>query len=143
MWHVLQSPTSQLIGSVCIIAGGTAVAGYGEINISVTGVVIQMISESSEALRLIMTQILLQGHSFHPIEGMMYLAPACVFWMILGAAILEFPTMIREGAHTIVLENPVLFLGAATMGFAVTTLAFFTIQLCGSLTLKVRPVSRV
>lgn len=68
----------------------------------------------------------------------MYLAPACLFWMTLGAAVLEVPTMIQEGAHVIVLQNPLLFCGAATMGFGVTTLAFFTIQLCGSLTLKVR-----
>ena len=123
---MLQTPTTQLIGSVCIIAGGTAVAGYGEINISITGMLVQLISESSEALRLIMTQTVLQGLSFHPIEGMMYLAPACLFWMTLGAAVLEVPTMIQEGAHVIVLQNPLLFCGAATMGFGVTTLAFFT-----------------
>lgn len=135
---VVQTPTSQLIGSVFVIAGGTAVAGYGEINISITGMLIQLISESSEALRLIMTQTLLQGLSFHPIEGMMYLAPACLMWMVVGAAILEFPTILREGALSIITENTFLFFAAASMGFAVTTLAFFTIQLCGSLTLKVR-----
>jgi hypothetical protein len=134
----VQHPTSQLIGSVSIIAVGTAVAGYGEINMSFLGVVAQLVSETSEACRLIMTQTLLQGLSFHPIESMMYLAPACVLWMILGAAFLELPSIVNDGAISIVLQHPFSFFAAASMGFCVTTLAFFTIQLCGSLTLKVR-----
>jgi hypothetical protein len=76
--------------------------------------------------------------SFHPIEGLMYLAPASLVWMVLFAAIFEWPSLLRDGALGIVIENPGLFMAAATMGFGVMLLSFFTIQLCGSLTLKVR-----
>ena len=76
--------------------------------------------------------------SFHPIEGLMYLAPASVVWMVLFAAIFEWPGLLQSGALGIVAENPGLFMAAATMGFGVMLLSFFTIQLCGSLTLKVR-----
>jgi hypothetical protein len=122
---------------VVIVAGGTALASYGELNTSIIGIVIQMISETAEAGRLIMTQMLLHGHSFHPIEGLMYLAPASVVWMIMFAAVFEVPAILQTGAMGIVLENPGLFLLAATMGFSVMALALFTIQVCGSLTLKV------
>lgn len=68
----------------------------------------------------------------------MYLAPASVVWMVLFAAIFEWPGLLQSSALGIVAENPGLFMAAATMGFGVMLLSFFTIQLCGSLTLKVR-----
>jgi hypothetical protein len=80
----------------------------------------------------------MQGMAFHPIEGLMYLAPASLVWMALFAALFEFPAIARDGSMAIVWANPGLFAAAASMGFAVMALAFFTIQLCGSLTLKAR-----
>jgi hypothetical protein len=133
----VQTPTASLISSVIVIALGTAIAGYGELNISIIGIIIQVISETAEAGRLIMTQTLLQGSSFHPIEGLMYLAPASVVWMALFAGFFEVPAIVKSGALRIVFENPGLFAIAASMGFGVMALAMFTIQLCGSLTLKV------
>jgi hypothetical protein len=138
-WHAVQTPSSPLIMSVTIIAAGTALAGYGELNASIIGMLIQLVSESAEAARLIMTQTLLQGMSFHPMEGLMYLAPASIIWMVIGAAMMEFQEIADKNALLIVKNNPGLFLAAATMGFGVMTLALFTIQLCGSLTLKVGP----
>lgn len=137
----VQTPNPPLIASVSIIAMGTAVAGYGEINLSVAGLLIQLVSESAEAGRLIMTQTLLQGLSFHPIESMLYISPASVAWMLVGAAFNEFPLIVRNGGLHVMASHAPLFLLAASLGFVVTTLAFFTIQLCGSLTLKVWPHS--
>lgn len=64
-------------------------------------------------------------------------APACFAWLMLGAAVVEWPSMFRAGHQTIPLQHPALFLLAAGMGFAVNVLAYATIKLASSLTLKV------
>lgn len=62
----LEIPNRRLISSVVLIACGTAIASYGEINLSIIGVVFMLFSESFEAIRLVMTQVLLVGLKFHP-----------------------------------------------------------------------------
>ena len=65
----LERPTSQLIMAILLIAVGTAIASYGEVNLNVVGVLCMLASESFEATRLVMTQILLVGLKFHPSES--------------------------------------------------------------------------
>eukprot|EP00879_Flechtneria_rotunda_P017891 GHRR01018751.1.p1 GENE.GHRR01018751.1~~GHRR01018751.1.p1 ORF type:complete len:185 (+),score=29.92 GHRR01018751.1:389-943(+) len=126
-----------MIGSVVGIALGTALAAYGEAHNSVLGVMIMFISEACEAIRLVMTQLLLTGLRMGPFEGVMWMTPACFLWLTLGAAIMEWPAMIKAGHHIIPLQHPGLFMLAACMGFAVNVLAYATIKLASSLTLKV------
>lgn len=133
----LETPTRRLIFSVSFIALGTALASAGEVNLSVTGVVIMLLSEIFESVRLVMTQLLLTGLRFHPIEGLMYLAPACTLWLILGCSVLELRPMLAEGAFGLMAQRPLSFLAAAVMGFAVNALAYIVIQAASSLTLKV------
>lgn len=67
----------------------------------------------------------------------MYLAPACCVWLGLGCLLVEVPTIMRNNSLDIMFEHKALFLAAAVMGFAVNTLAYTTIKLASSLTLKV------
>lgn len=62
----LETPTARLVASVVVIAIGTAIAAAGELNFSLLGVVIMMLSEVFEAARLVLTQKLLTGLRFHP-----------------------------------------------------------------------------
>ncbi|KAK9787492.1 hypothetical protein WJX73_004769 [Symbiochloris irregularis] len=133
----LEAPTSRLIAAVFLIALGTAVASYGELQFSLVGVAFMFASESFEAIRLVMTQMLLVGLKLHPIEGLMYLAPACTFWLLLGMLLVEWPSMQAAGALSLLAARPFLYLSAAGLGFLVNTLAYFVIQLASSLTLKV------
>ena len=55
----LERPTISLISSVLIIATGVIVASYGEINFNWMGIGIMFASEVFEALKIVMTQILL------------------------------------------------------------------------------------
>ena len=60
----------------------------------------------------------------------MYLAPACSLWLVLGVAVLEWPTMVAENALGLVAAKPLLYLTAAAMGFGVNSLAYIVIQVC-------------
>jgi hypothetical protein len=96
------------------------------------------VSELAESTRLVMTQYLLVGLKMGPFEGVMYLAPACFMWLTLGAACIEWQSMRDAGAMQIARDNWMLFVSAACMGFLINVLAFATIKLASSLTLKVR-----
>ena len=133
----LETPNSAMISSVLVIAAGTALSAYGEVNFDALGVFIMFISESAEAARLVMTQYLLVGLKMGPFEGVMYLGPACFFWLSLGAAVREWPRILAEGKLSVAREHWLLFLAAACMGFMINVLAFATIKLASSLTLKV------
>jgi hypothetical protein len=133
----LETPSRRLILSVSFIALGTAIASAGEVNLSWTGVAIMLLSELFESVRLVMTQLLLTGLRFHPIEGLMYLAPACTFWLVIGSLLLELRPMLDSGAFLLMWQRPAKFLAAAMMGFAVNSLAYIVIQSASSLTLKV------
>ena len=67
----------------------------------------------------------------------MYFAPACSLRLVAAAALYERPRLMANNGLTTVASHPVLFLAAATMGFAVNALAYTTIKLASSLTLKV------
>lgn len=71
----LEDPSRRLVTAVLLIALGTAMASYGELNLSWLGLAFMFASETFEAVRLVMTQMLLVNLKFHP--SALYLIP---FW---------------------------------------------------------------
>eukprot|EP00803_Ostreobium_quekettii_P005683 evm.model.scf_1270.4 EVM.evm.TU.scf_1270.4 scf_1270:40335-43122(+) len=132
----LETPTARMILSVLIVACGTALASYGEVQMTVVGMTAALLSSASEAMRLVLTQHVLVGHKFHPIEGLMYLAPACVFWLVVGVFFFEYEAMVEANAAALVLRSPLKYLTAAALGFGVNSMAYWVIVLSSSLTLK-------
>jgi hypothetical protein len=53
----LEDPSRSMILSVLLTAGGVALAAYGEVNLSVVGLIFMFSSETGEAIRLVMTQV--------------------------------------------------------------------------------------
>lgn len=124
----LEIPSRPMVLSVLLTALGTAAAAYGEMNLSVYGVVLMLTSETAESIRLVMTQFLLVGLNFHPIEGLMYLASTCCLWLMLGCVAVELPEIRRKEALSVVGAYPSVFLCAALLGFGVNALAYFVIK---------------
>jgi len=133
----LERATPRLIASVLLISCGVAMASYGEMHMSVVGLTVMLTSVVSESVRLVMTQHLLVGRSFHPFEGLTYISSACTFWLMIMALFLEWPQLYSAQAYLLVGEHPLKFLITAVTGFGVNALAILVIKLASSLTLKV------
>jgi len=126
--------------AVCVITFGTFMAGAGVLDGSrgsLAGVGIMLAAEMAEVMRLVLTQKLLNTQKFHPLEGLMYLAPASLLWISVFCLALEAPRMAAMGAFSTVAAHPLLFALAAGLGFVVNTLAYCVIVTSSSLSLKV------
>ncbi|GAB4823501.1 hypothetical protein N2152v2_010547 [Parachlorella kessleri] len=133
----LETPSRRLILSVCLIAVGTGLTSAGEVNFNLLGVAMMLGSLCTDSSRLVMTQVLLQGFKFHPVEGLKYLAPSCTAWLFLGSALFELRAMLAKGAFGFILANPGPFLATAILGFFVNWLNYYVIKNASALTLKV------
>jgi hypothetical protein len=112
-------------------------ASAGELNFDLIGLCIVLMAEVVEAVRLVMTQVLFKDLQFHPIEGLMYLGPACAGWLLPCSVLLEAKSMVVRGAGQVVLAHPLQFAAAGMLGFFVNGLGYIVIYNSSSLTLKV------
>ena len=71
------------------------------------------------------------------VEGLMYFAPACCAWLLIGVSVAEWPDMQATRAWTLVASKPFHFALAAVLGFAVNSLTYAVVILASSITLKV------
>ena len=65
----LETLSVRLVTALALVTFGTALASLGEVNLSFVGIACMLASETFEAVRLVMTQILLVEHKFHPSES--------------------------------------------------------------------------
>jgi hypothetical protein len=133
----IEKPSKPVIVSILVISVGTAATCSFTPQLSILGLFVMFLAEATEAIRLVLTQFLLQNLKFGVIEGQYVLAPATAFWLFLTSAFYEFPAMMKAGAFTTIFMNPLTFLAASTMGLGVNFLTYLVIQATSSLTMKV------
>ncbi len=138
----LEYPNMVTILSIFIICVGTATTCSFVPTLDALGIVIMFLSELSEAIRLLMTQFLLQNLKFGVVEGQYVLAPATALWLGLASLWFEGSKMREENALGVVAANPLAFVVASCLGLVVNFLAYFVIQATSSLTIKVLGVAR-
>ena len=133
----IEKPSKPVSISILVISVGTAATCSFTPQLSIIGLFVMFLAEATEAIRLVLTQFLLQNLKFGVIEGQYVLAPATAFWLFLTSAFYEFPAMMKAGAFTTIFMNPLTFLAASTMGLGVNFLTYLVIQATSSLTMKV------
>ncbi|KAM6522230.1 hypothetical protein FALCPG4_011910 [Fusarium falciforme] len=78
IWGVAQ-PNSTTLANIMLIVFGVGLASLGEIEFSWLGFIFQMCGTISEAVRLVMIQVMLsaEGLRMDPLVGLYYYAPVC------------------------------------------------------------------
>ena len=71
------------LGIMILISVGVAIIAVGQININIAGLLFQLFGIVAEALRLVLTQVLLQskGVKMNPITSLYYISPACFIFL--------------------------------------------------------------
>mmetsp|Transcript_42435 Transcript_42435/g.137021 ORF Transcript_42435/g.137021 Transcript_42435/m.137021 type:complete len:357 (+) Transcript_42435:70-1140(+) len=138
----IEFPSPLVSMTVLGMCGGTAAASYGAPAFDLTGLCIMLSAEASEALRLVLTQKLLQNHSFGVVEGQYYMAPISGVWLFASAAVFELPRALSTNALAMPLANPWPFLLSMALGAGVNYCAAAVIKLTNSVTLKVLSTAR-
>lgn len=133
----LEKPRMRLVTSLMLLATGTCIASFGEVAFSWIGVLVMLLSEIADALRLVLTQLLLSSSTWHPVEALMYLAPACAACLVVGIYFAEWEAMQRQDALSKLARRPMLYLLASVLGFVCNAAQTFVIQKLSSLSLKV------
>jgi drug/metabolite transporter (DMT)-like permease len=135
----LERPTPPLVAAVALITAGVMAAAHGEVRFSAFGAAAMVSSVGAEALRLVVMQLLMARRGMHPLEALMYLAPACAAWMLLiCAASGEAAALLAGGRLSAAAAHPAAFAASALAGFAVNGCAFAVVGLSSALTLKAR-----
>lgn len=138
----IEIPTTRVSLSVLGICVGTAIASLGAGELNFLGVAVMLTAEVAEAVRLVLTQKLLQNLKFGVIEGQYYMAPVSALWLFTASAFLELPRAFRSNAWTVVQDQYQLFILSALLGFFVNICTFLVIKATNSVTLKVLGTAR-
>ncbi|RDY11473.1 putative sugar phosphate/phosphate translocator, partial [Mucuna pruriens] len=124
--------------NMVLVSVGVVISSYGEIHFNVLGTVYQVTGIIAEALRLVLTQVLLQkkGLTLNPITGLYYIAPCSFVFLFIPWYILEKPEM--EDPH--MQFNFWIFFSNALCAFALNLSTFLVIGRTGAVTIRVAGV---
>ncbi|KAL0433861.1 UNVERIFIED_CONTAM: putative sugar phosphate/phosphate translocator [Sesamum latifolium] len=110
LWYALNLPVATFVVAVLwgtdklrwdvflnmvLVSVGVVISSYGEIHFNVIGTVYQVTGIFAEALRLVLTQVLLQkkGLTLNPITSLYYIAPCSFVFLFVPWYFLEKPGM--------------------------------------------------
>ncbi|KAF3436600.1 hypothetical protein FNV43_RR23692 [Rhamnella rubrinervis] len=126
--------------NMVLISVGVIISSYGEIHFNMLGTVYQVMGIIAEALRLVLTQVLLQkkGLTLNPITTLYYIAP-CSFvflfipWYFLESSGMEFSQ---------IQFNLWIFFSNALCALALNISTFLVIGRTGAVTIRVAGVMK-
>ncbi|XP_047180557.1 probable sugar phosphate/phosphate translocator At3g17430 [Vigna umbellata] len=124
--------------NMVLVSVGVVISSYGEIQFNVLGTVYQVTGIVAEALRLVLTQVLLQkkGLTLNPITSLYYIAPCSFVFLFIPWYILEKPEM--EDPH--MQFNFWIFFSNAVCALALNLSTFLVIGRTGAVTIRVAGV---
>ncbi|KAG9132613.1 hypothetical protein Leryth_024687 [Lithospermum erythrorhizon] len=124
--------------NMLLVSVGVVVSSYGEIHFNVVGTIYQVTGIFAEALRLVLTQVLLQkkGLTLNPITSLYYIAPCSFLFLFIPWYLLEMPGMEISQIQF----NFWIFLSNALCALALNFSIFLVIGRTGAVTIRVAGV---
>ncbi|XP_042490752.1 probable sugar phosphate/phosphate translocator At3g17430 isoform X1 [Macadamia integrifolia] len=124
--------------NMVLVSVGVVISSYGEIHFNVVGTGYQVTGIFAEALRLVLTQVLLQkkGLSLNPITSLYYIAPCSFVFLFVPWYLLEQPTMEVSQIQF----NFWIFFSNALCALALNFSIFLVIGRTGAVTIRVAGV---
>lgn len=124
--------------NMLLVSFGVVISSYGEIHFNVVGTVYQVTGIFAEALRLVLTQVLLQkkGLTLNPITSLYYIAPCSFVFLFVPWYLLEMP-----GIEVSQIQfNFWIFFSNALCALALNFSIFLVIGRTGAVTIRVAGV---
>ncbi|URE00484.1 Triose-phosphate Transporter family [Musa troglodytarum] len=124
--------------NMVLVSVGVAISSYGEINFNVIGTAYQVTGIFAEALRLVLTQVLLQkkGLTLNPVTSLYYIAPCSFLFLFVPWYVLEKPGMEISQIQF----NFWIFFSNALCALALNFSIFLVIGRTGAVTIRVAGV---
>nr|AGV54730.1 sugar phosphate/phosphate translocator [Phaseolus vulgaris] len=124
--------------NMLLVSVGVVVSSYGEIHFNTVGTVYQVTGIFAEALRLVLTQVLLQkkGLTLNPITSLYYIAPCSFVFLFVPWYLLEKPVMEVSQIQF----NFWIFFSNAVCALALNFSIFLVIGRTGAVTIRVAGV---
>lgn len=124
--------------NMLLVSVGVVVSSYGEIHFNAIGTLYQVTGIFAEALRLVLTQVLLQkkGLTLNPITSLYYIAPCSFVFLFVPWYLLEMPVMEISQIQF----NFWIFFSNALCALALNFSIFLVLGRTGAVTIRVAGV---
>ncbi|KAK9991975.1 hypothetical protein SO802_026960 [Lithocarpus litseifolius] len=131
-------PRCDVFLNMLLVSVGVVISSYGEIHFNVVGTLYQVTGIFAEALRLVLTQVLLQkkGLTLNPITSLYYIAPCSFVFLFVPWYLLEKPEMQVSQIQF----NLWIFFSNAICALALNFSIFLVIGRTGAVTIRVAGV---